>query len=208
MLDRIFGRRRREFRLLLTDAASRRLNAHDEARLDALIASSAELRVEYEETMALAGLLRAQPLVSAPRSFTLAGVPAPAAPRSPAPRLRALQAMTAVAAIALVALIATDLAVVDSPSGVSNLTLPPSAESLAAPEAASGEDAEARSFSAPSAAPEPAPLVAAQALPDESGGVGDRGALGWAVVAVGLVTAALALGAVTTSVCAARRSWP
>ncbi|MCE2469553.1 MAG: hypothetical protein J4F32_03385 [Dehalococcoidia bacterium] len=223
MIRRLF-RKRDSFGDLLTDAASGRLDADGLRRLDELAAHSAERQAARDETLALAGLLRSQPMVPVPRSFTLSVPPEPRrAPALPRP----IQAMTAAAAIALVALIAVDFATV-GPGGA-----PATAPYAAAIEGSRGDAspttesagassdapvAASRSEAAPSATREPeagsgqpsdsadaqAPIGA---VPAESESAATRGwrALDWAVAAVGLATAALALAHLTAAWLARRR---
>lgn len=220
MIGRFF-RKPDPFDDLLTDAASGRLDADGLRRLDELAAHSAERQAARDETLALAELLRSQPPVPAPRSFTLA---APPEPRRASALPRPIQAMTAAAAIALVALIAVDFATAPQ-GGAPTATLSttaferaqndaPPPEAAGAPDAASAGASEAES--APSAAREAEGVDAeggkdAQAAPGlaptapEIQPVREWRALDWAVAAAGLATAAFALAHLAAAWLARRR---
>lgn len=221
MIGRFF-RKPDPFDDLLTDAASGRLDADGLRRLDELAAHDAERQAARDETLALAELLRSQPPVPAPRSFTLAAPPEPRrAPALPRP----IQAMTAAAAIALVALIAVDFATAPQ-GGAPTATLPttafesaqndaPPPEAAGAPDTAPAEAGEAEV--APSAAREAEGADAEasseypQAAPDGASAAPERQparewrALDWAVAAAGLATAAFALAHLAAAWLARRR---
>ena len=213
-LPRVFGRRRR-YEELVTRHLDGVLDAAGEARLQELLSADQALADEVRELEAVAALLHAEPLVEAPRSFALpyAPAPVPAAPRPGA--LPWMQAATAMAALLLVTLIGVDLVVAPEarlgaseagataaePPVASQAAPPPDAPAIDSAFGADVErdeaDAEARSFARE---PEPAPAPLAEPAP-----AAGRSTLDWAQLALGAVTATLAIGVAFVSWRAARR---
>ena len=109
LINRGHGRYRR----LLSEQLDSRIGARAQARLDAHLASCSRCRREAAGLRQTVALLRALPVVDAPRGFALSRVPSmeqrPARRWSLAP-VRSLQVATAVSALALVALVSADLA--------------------------------------------------------------------------------------------------
>ncbi len=212
-LPRVFDRRRRRYEELVTRHLDGVLDAAGEARLQEVLDGDPALAVEVRELEAVTALLRAEPLVEAPRSFALPYAPArvTAPPRPWALRpgtLRLTQAATATAALVLVTLIGVDLVVA-----------PASAPALVseAPESSAAEQAPAAFQAAPP--PSDAPAIDGAAgdstLPagaevqqrtaaPEPEPAAERSALDWAQLGFALATAVLAMSVALMSWRAAR----
>ena len=108
-LPRVLDRRRRRYEELVTRHLDGVLDAAGEARLQAVLSADPALEAEVRELEAVTAVVRATPMVEAPRSFALPYAPAriPAARRTGA--LPWMQAATATAALLLVTLIGVDL---------------------------------------------------------------------------------------------------
>ena len=108
-LPRVLDRRRRRYEELVTRHLDGVLDAAGEGRLQAVLSADPALAAEVRELEAVTAVVRATPMVEAPRSFALPYAPArvPAARRTGA--LSWMQAATATAALLLVTLIGVDL---------------------------------------------------------------------------------------------------
>ena len=210
-LPRLFDKRRRAYEELATRHLDGVLDAGGEARLEELLAADPARAAEVRELEALTSLLHSEPMVEPPRSFALPYTPAPerAAPRLAS--LRWMQAATATAALVLVALIGVDLAGVGGvPTGPAAALEPAFSEQplrtddattraltdgaapslSAAPPAPAEAEVQVESGVRPEAAhPGPPAKEAAAPAAEPS----QRTGLQWALLAVGVVTAAMAL---------------
>ena len=233
-LPRVLDRRRRRYEELVTQHLDGVLDAAGEARLREVLSADPALAVEVRELEAATALLRAEPMVEAPRSFALPYAPAsvPEPPRSGA--LRWMQAATVTAALVLVTLIGVDLVV--APAGgleapessavtakVDLVAAPAGAPEAPESSAATAEEppVELQDAAAPSDAPALDSAVGQAEVPAREGPLGrepepvqapvaepapaaGRAALDWAQLGLGVVTALLAIGVALVSWRAAR----
>ena len=203
-----FDKRGRAYAELVTGHLDGVLDAADEARLDELLAADPARAAEVRELEALTSLLHSEAMVEPPRSFALPYAPAPARAAPRLASLRWMQAATATAALVLVTLIGVDLGGVatgptaapepafsEQPLRTDDATTRAltdgAAPSLsAAPPAPAEAEVQAESGVRPEAA-HPGPPAEQAAAPAAE--PSRRTGLQWALLGVGVVTAAMAL---------------
>lgn len=159
----IFSNRHSAYEILLTEHIDGVISAADDAKLTHHLSTCADCAVDLREQSQIRTLLRAQPLVDAPRSFALPYAPRTLETSEPGgitKLLRSMQMATAAAAMVLVALVGLSV-MQTSPSAVTHTTLAdaaaPMAESSKAPDesqtlagaTANGQDGAAGIESAP-----------------------------------------------------------
>ena len=218
------NRSHRAYRELLSARLDGQLGPEGQARLDSHLAACSECRRVASELNTTVALLRAVPMVDTPRSFALSHVPLPE-PRPSRlwgfASLRSMQMATAVSALALMALVVIDLV---QPLGDEVIvTGQPAVLEREAASAAEEEVSLAAGAPEPALAAEEGPTLAmtieadaAEELAEQPEPIAERevaalagpiatvapaspaagrDARQWLLLAVALVTAALALGA-------------
>jgi hypothetical protein len=140
-MTNLFSNRHSAYEMLLTEHVDGVINATDDAKLSQHLATCATCVSDLREQLAIRTLLRAEPLVAAPRSFALPYAPRTALASEPGAitkLLRSIQVATAAAAMVLVALVG--LNVMDtSPSTIARQESTIAA--MESPEPSTGTDA-------------------------------------------------------------------
>jgi hypothetical protein len=136
----IFSNRHSKYEMLLTEHLDGVISADDDARLTRHLSTCRDCAADLREQSQIRTLLRAQPLVAAPRSFALPYAPRTVDTSEPGgitKLLRSMQMATAAAAMVLVALVGLNV-MQTSPTAVTQTSLAdaaaPMAESSTAPD--------------------------------------------------------------------------
>ncbi len=153
----IFSNRHSTYEMLLTEHIDGVISAADDAKLTQHLSTCADCAVDLREQSQIRTLLRAEPLVAAPRSFALPYAPRTVDTSEPSgitKLMRSMQMATAAAAMVLVALVGLSV-MQTSPAAVTQTSIADAAgstaESSTAPDeslsfagaAATGQDAPA-----------------------------------------------------------------
>jgi hypothetical protein len=149
----IFTNRHSEYEILLTEHIDGVISATDDAKLTQHLTTCADCAIDLREQSQIRTLLRAEPLVVAPRSFALPYAPRTIETSEPTgitKLLRSMQMATAAAAMILVALVGLNV-MQTSPAAVTQTSLSATAPMAESGTALDGQDGSTFMESAPPA---------------------------------------------------------
>lgn len=129
----IFSNRHTTYEMLLTEHIDGVISAADDAKLTRHLSTCAACAIDLREQSHIRTLLRAEPLVAAPRSFALPYAPRTAETNAPGgitKLLRSMQMATAAAAMVLIALVGLNV-MQTSPAAVTQTSLAEAAAPMA-----------------------------------------------------------------------------
>lgn len=163
----IFSNRHSTYEMLLTEHIDGVISAADDAKLTQHLSTCADCAVDLREQSQIRTLLRAEPLVAAPRSFALPYAPRTVDTSEPSgitKLMRSMQMATAAAAMVLVALVGLSV-MQTSPAAVTQTSIADAAGSTA--ESSTAPD-ESLSFAGAAATGQDAPPAIESAPPAET----------------------------------------